>query len=166
MRLAVALLAIFAVTACTPASQIASSAAPAMGAPAGTCAVTTPRERFVPRDSHLAPATPPPAYAAEWFGDARLWTMLPRTGEVWDAGPQKTFWWSEAFDFPRETKPMITLTARRVDGPGQFETPAPGTNAEADFGAAMLTGIGLPTGCWEITATYRGVSLSYVARVK
>ena len=55
---------------------------------------------------------------------------------------------------------------RQLDGPGRFTSPAHGTNAGADFGSAMLMGIDVPTaGCWQITATYRKASLSYVAWV-
>ena len=56
--------------------------------------------------------------------------------------------------------------ASRLDGPGQFKSDGRGTNAFADFGAAMLVGVTIPTtGCWELTGTYRGERLSYVVRV-
>jgi hypothetical protein len=100
--------------------------------------------------------------------------MLTRSGEVWGALPsasdgsitQKTFWWSADFDVNHEPQPAITVTGRRLDGPGRFVVPAPGTNAQADFGSAMLQGIDIPTtGCWRVTATYRRASLSYVVWV-
>jgi hypothetical protein len=100
--------------------------------------------------------------------------MLSNDGEVWRGLPrgddgllsQKTFWWSAAFDVNHEPQPVIGVEGRRLDGPDRFEVPPPGTNAQADFGSAMLVGIGLPTGgCWQISATYRGASLSYVVWV-
>jgi hypothetical protein len=100
--------------------------------------------------------------------------MLHHSGEVWIGLPrrsdghltQKTFWWSADFDVNHELQPAITVSGQQLDGEGQFVTPAPGTNAQADFGSAMLTGIDIPTpGCWEITAAYRRATLSYVAWV-
>jgi hypothetical protein len=98
--------------------------------------------------------------------------MLHEGGEVWIGLPrgsdghltQKTFWWSADFDVNHEPLPAITVSGQRIDGPGRFVTPAPGTNAQADFGSAMLTAIEIPAvGCWRITATYRQATLSYVA---
>ena len=75
--------------------------------------------------------------------------------------------WSTDFDVNHELQPAIRITGRRLDGPGRFATPAPGTNAQADFGSAMLQGIAIPmSGCWRITATYRRASLSYVVCVE
>jgi hypothetical protein len=100
--------------------------------------------------------------------------MLSHGGEVWIGLPrgtdgargQKTFWWSADFDVNHELQPAISVTGRQLDGPGRFSSPAPGTNAQADFGSAMLTGVEIPRiGCWQITATYRGASLSYVVWV-
>jgi hypothetical protein len=59
------------------------------------------------------------------------------------------------------------VTGRRLDAPGTFEF-GPGTNASApDMGTAMMVGIDIPElGCWEVTGTYRGTSLSYVVLVE
>lgn len=100
--------------------------------------------------------------------------MLDREGEVWvglPRGPdgllgQKSFWWSANYDVNKVTEPDITVAGRQLDGPGRFESHGPGTNAQADFGSAMLMGIGIPsTGCWQITGTYGGPSLSFVVWV-
>jgi hypothetical protein len=99
--------------------------------------------------------------------------MLYRDGEVWYSLPrdadgfgQKTFWWSADWGVANELQPAIGVAGRRLDGPGRFTSPGPGTNAGADFGTAMLIGVAIPaTGCWRITATYRGATLSYVAWV-
>ena len=138
-----------------------------------TCHLTKPTHPFVPLAEYDAPARPPAYYDAEWFGTGRLWTMLRHGGEVWfdlprgaDGLGQKTFWWSADFDVNHEPEPAISVTGRQLDGFGRFASPAPGTNAGADFGSAMLIGVGVPTtGCWEITATYRRATLSYVAWV-
>jgi hypothetical protein len=138
-----------------------------------TCHLTKPTQLFVPPAGYPAPAQPPDYYDAGWYGNARLWTMLRHGGEVWTNLPraaggfgQKTFWWSTDFDVNHELQPAIRVTGRRLDGPGRFAVPAPGTNAQADFGSAMLIGIEIPaSGCWRIMATYRRASLSYVVWV-
>jgi hypothetical protein len=99
--------------------------------------------------------------------------MVPSGGAVWDALPrnptglgQKTFWWSADFKVGREPQPAIRVTGLQLDGSGWFATAGPGTNAAADFGSAMLVGVDIPTGgCWQITATYRQASLSFIAWV-
>jgi hypothetical protein len=139
-----------------------SSAAVAAG-----CPVTRPPDPpFVPADG---PQRPPDYYDAFWYGTDALWAMPPFDG-TWplDRGEdgwytQKAFWWSEDF---AETVPDISVTGRRLDGPAAPIRADHPTNAGADFGLAMLVGIELPTpGCWELTATYRGHSLSYVVYV-
>jgi hypothetical protein len=138
-----------------------------------TCHLTKPTHPFVPPAGYFAPARPPAYYDSDWYGSARLWTMLRHGGEVWYGLPhgpnglgQKTFWWSADFDVNHENQPAISVTGRQLDGPGRFVSPAPGTNAGADFGSAMLIGVAVPTtGCWQITATYRHASLSFVAWV-
>lgn len=138
-----------------------------------TCHLTKPDQRFVPPAGSSAPVRPPDYYDSEWYGHAPLWTMLRRDGEIWFALPhgpdgfgQKTFWWSAGFDVSHEPQPAISVKGRQLDGPRHFASPAPGTNAGADFGSAMLTGVSVPMiGCWQITATYRQASLSYVAWV-
>ncbi len=130
------------------------------------CPVTRPPDPpFVPSQG---PARPPDYERAYWYGTDALWTM-PTFDGTWTLASedgwygQKTFWWSEDF---AETVPAITVTGRRLDGSaGRIHTDSP-TNASSDFGTAMLVGIDLPTpGCWELTATYRGRSLSYVVYV-
>jgi hypothetical protein len=138
-----------------------------------TCELTKPTDPFVPPAGYPAPARPPTS-DGEWYGSARLWTLLNRNGEVWIGLPratagtltQKTFWWSADFDVNHEPQPAIRVIGRQLDGPGRFSSPGPGTNAQADFGSAMLTGIDiLGPGCWQITATYRQASLSYIVWV-
>jgi hypothetical protein len=140
------------------------------------CEVTRPRPVFVPPGPDIPEgrflARPPDYYASDWYGSARLWTMLHRDGEVWgpwvrldDGLPMKTFWWSADWVPQDELEPAVTVVGRRLDAPGTF-TFGPGTNAAADFGAAMLVGIDLPAyGCWQISARYRDASLSYVVSV-
>jgi hypothetical protein len=139
--------------------------------PPANCPITKPAKRFVPPPP--APARPPGYYHADWYGSQALWTMLNRDGEVWAGLPhdsdgfgQKTFWWSTRWDPYVEPQPAITVSGRELGGLRRFDTSGMGTNAQADFGAAMLIGIGIPAaGCWRLTGTYRDENLSYVVWV-
>ena len=152
----------------TPPARVTAADRPHVPA---TCRLAKPTRPFLPPARY--PSRPPAHYGAEWYGTARLWTMLQRDSEVWYSHPrgpggfgQKTFWWSVEWKVANELQPAITVTGRRLDGPGGFTSPGPGTNAGADFGTAMLIGVAIPTtGCWRITAIYRGATLSYVAWV-
>jgi hypothetical protein len=139
------------------------------------CPVTVPDGSF--RAPPPWPAEPPAYYGSHWFGTADLWTMLDVGGEVWHGLPvdaqglgQKTFWWSTAFTGgANESNPRITVSGIKLDDPAPRTLPIGGraTNAAADFGEAMLVGVTVPsTGCWELTASYKGHSLSYTVLVE
>ncbi len=132
-----------------------------------TCPVTVPIPPFVPAPP--AAPVPPASYEADWFGSDALWAMLDRDGDAWRIGAsgltQKTFWWSAAWSPGDEPNPAITVSGARLDGDGTLRA-GPGTNAGADFGAAMLVGVEFPApGCWRLTAEYRDAALSYVVLV-
>jgi len=110
-----------------------------------------------------------------WYGTPELWTMLG-TEATWSGLPhnrygysQKIFWWSQHFDVRTDPYPELTVIIEQLD------TDAPSsrvviaekaTNASADFGTAMLTGVDLPTlGCWKITGQYQQAELSFVVWV-
>ncbi len=135
---------------------------------AAGCPVTRPPDPpFVPAEG---PQRPPDYEHAFWYGTDALWTM-PTFGGTWALArgedgwyTQKTFWWSKDF---AEIEPKITVTARRLDGSAAAIHTGRPTNAGSDFGSAMLVGVEFPTaGCWELTAAYRGHSLSYVVYVQ
>jgi hypothetical protein len=148
------------------------SGAPTAGSTSSNCAVTRPVPAFAPPPPY--PPSPPPIYTRDWYGDAHLWTLLHTDGETWaslpksDAGfGQKTFWWSTDWDPMTEPEPAITVTGRQLDGERTFSTSGHGTNASFDLGTAMLVGVDVPTtGCWELTAHFRGASLSLVVVVE
>lgn len=153
------------------ALTLVAIAVPASGQDVASCPVTT-----TPQPQFTTPA-PYPLKAPDssfWHGDERLWTMLQADG-TWARLPrneqgyrQKVFWWYPGFDGRVETRPELKVTGRRLDGSESFATSGPATNAHhADFGGwAILTGIDLPaTGCWELTGTYRGHSVTFVVLV-
>lgn len=129
-----------------------------------SCPVTIPgTDGFVP--SVDAPDPLPDLYDAVWYGTPQLWTMINPNGAIddhtWLAG-DKTFWWSKDFD---EVEPDITITGRHLSGSAPTVTfGGPGTNGyHPTLGHFMLVGVQLPEpGCWELTAEYKGASLSYV----
>ena len=123
------------------------------------CPVTTaPEKAFHPPGDRidLHPIGP-------WYGTEELWTVLPPDG-LHDQ--RKSIWWS--VNFPggnMEGQPDITVVGRRLDAKApDIVSEHPGTNGYTpDDGWFMLADFPfeLPEGCWEITATYKGASLSY-----
>ena len=120
------------------------------------------------------PAAPPERYVGEfWYGTPELWTMLG-TDQVWRDLPhnrngysQKVFWWSQDFDVSTDPYPAFTLIIERLDvASAPMVVAEEATNASADFGTAMLTGVEIPTsGCWKITGKYQESELSFVVWV-
>ena len=60
--------------------------------------------------------------------------------------------------------PDLTVTGRRLDAPAPPLLVSPPTNADAPgLGPSMLVGVNFPTlGCWKISGTYKGHTLSFV----
>jgi hypothetical protein len=143
--------------------------------PPASCPVTRPPEvAFVPPAPY--PPEPPERYINEfWYGTPELWTMLGTEG-TWYAlpynkngYPQKIFWWSQNFDVSIDPYPAFRLSIERLDE-DMLSSPVvvseDATNASADFGTAMLTGVGIPElGCWKITGRYKESELSFVVWV-
>jgi hypothetical protein len=138
--------------------------------PPTSCPITqAPEVAFVPPEPY--PPEPPARYADEfWYGTPELWTMLG-TGATWNGLPldkqgytQKIFWWSQDFNVKEDPFPAFTVILERLDVPSAPIIAAEkATNAFADFGTAMLTGVELPTlGCWKITGQYQEAELSFV----
>lgn len=118
------------------------------------------------------PATPPadvPLHEGHWYGTEDLWTIIPSTGASIHAPGDKLFYWSQHFMTASDDflQPELTVTAERLDGEAPTVTaPQANNGGRADTGTFMVTGVVLPTaGCWEITAEYRGASLSFVVEV-
>jgi hypothetical protein len=97
-----------------------------------TCPITIPPQPvFVPPAPY--PAEAPPLYQSVWYGTAELWTMLDTDGEVWHPMTDghfgdKTFWWSQSFEWRNELQPAITIDARRLDREEHFEGHGPATH--------------------------------------
>jgi hypothetical protein len=128
------------------------------------CPITLPGAGF------RAPEPYPTDYPHEglaWYGTDALWTALAVEG---DHGPRKTVLWSAAFPGGAvEERPEVWVTWRRldVDPPVELDNGGEATNAAtAEEGWFMIAGIDPDEpGCWEVEATYKGATLSYVYEV-
>lgn len=130
-----------------------------------SCPVTTlGKGAFKPESQ--TPDGPPELYGAVWYGTPQLYTMINADGKSsknrW-LGGEKTFWWSENFSISTEPDPRIEVTARRLDGEAAYKSGETTNGMRDDIADFMLVGVTIPEpGCWELTATYRDTSLSYV----
>jgi hypothetical protein len=125
------------------------------------CPVTIPASDFTPPDSH--PENPSGWPDSVWYGSNDLWTVLPLDGSY---QPRKSVWWSAKFPGGGiESDPEITLRYELLESRRKMSfAHDDGTNANtAQDGWFMIAGIDPPiTGCWLVTAIYKGASLSYV----
>lgn len=139
--------------ACTGASDTVGD-----GYVDGECHPTITENEFTPPEPYV-----PSRQAKElvWYGTNELWTVLDMDG---DHSPRKSVWWSENFPGGAvEESPEIVVTWTRLDTNAEVVTVPNGTNAHTDQdGWFMIGGIDpdIP-GCWEVTAIYKGASMSY-----
>jgi len=144
-----------------------------------SCSMTAPGVgAFTPANE--APDDPPSVYEEVWFGTPDLWTLLDPAGEMWRDLPkdsdgtltQRTFWWSENYtaDDPGE----ITLTAEQLGGDALRVESSQRAGVGFDpfmtqptHESVTVIGVDLPdSGCWHLTASYKGATLSYVVWVE
>lgn len=171
------LVSLILLVAYTAVAQQSSPQVSATPQPPASCRVTVP-----PANSF----TPPAAYKLDentnsfWFGTDKLWTVLRKSGEVWQWAPHKpgherdvqpltvkSFWGSVDFDYRKEYPPKLKVTGRRLDGDAPPLVTMRPTNAFPGPAAAMLVGIYVPApGCWEITGEYKGQTLSFIVWVQ
>jgi hypothetical protein len=114
-----------------------------------------------------APDPWPSEYPAEgmvWYGSDELWTALAIDG---DHGGRKSAWWSVSFPGGMvEEQPEVYVTWTRLDtvDPVAIDNDGMATNAYIPSeGWFMIAGIDPDqAGCWEVEASYKGATLSYV----
>src|SRR5688572_1406910 len=128
--------------------------------PGASCATTVAPTR--------AFAEPSPSLATRfWYGSEGLAVWLDRDG-TWQGMRDKLFWWREGYNGATETRPRLTVTARRLDGEAPPVHVPRATNAHHEVfgGWSMLMMLEFPTaGCWEVTGRYKGQTLSFVVQV-
>jgi hypothetical protein len=121
-----------------------------------------------------------PASGVFWYGTDELWTALSVDGK-WKMGnygkdsvyTTKLVFWGRGFDWRKEYEPKLIVTGTRLDGDAPSIAIA---HANAAFvpgdrpgmmPPGMMTGLEVPTaGCWELTAHYRGHTLTFVVSVE
>lgn len=129
--------------------------------PSADCSITIPERLFTPP----APYPPDPVHDGMiWYGNDDLWTILEADGMI---GYRKSVWWSANFPgISQEPEPEIAVTWEKLDDPNHevIVDEAPGTNAHTpEDGDFMIAGMDPEVaGCWKVTATYKGATLSYI----
>ena len=108
-------------------------------------------------------------------GTESLWTLLGVDG-VWHMHSNvsenkglyttKLTYWRRGFDWRREPKLALTVNAKRLDREAPLVAADPANAVFVTDKPAMMTGIDIPIGCWEITARHSGHSLSFVVSVE
>lgn len=139
-----------------------------------SCPVTARRDHssFMPPSQYLQRVT---ATGTFWYGSEELWIALDTNG-IWRSERQpdpgvytaKLMYWTENFHWRAEPEPNLRITARRLDqqAPVIIGGPAHAVFVTGPMPAAMMSGITIPvSGCWQITASYRGHNLSFLRKV-
>ena len=138
-----------------------------------TCPVTTaPNPPFVPPAPYTSTPYPDnPNIRDFWYGSPDLWTFLPEGGTfaATNGGGNVSFrmiWLSKDFDWQNQSQQPVSISGLRLDGPSAPLKASVNGASSADFHSHMLAGIDVPTaGCWKITGSYNGTTLSLVIRV-
>lgn len=126
------------------------------------CPVTIPPQPgFLPPDGY--PSTP--AFGV-WYGTDGLWTVIETEGI---SRPRKTVLWSVNFPGGREEEqPKVDVTWTRLDILAEpISNGGDATNAYTlEDGDFMIAGRDPnEPGCWQVTAKYKGATLTYVYAV-
>ena len=130
---------------------------------AAGCVITTARTGSTP-PSIIHPAGPQPVpWITSFVGNQVLWVGLPTNSTLHPDTPTahpmtvKFPWW-------RLKAGQLTITGQRLDGPSAgFSASAPGGYGDSGFQAS---GLSFPAeGCWTITGSVHGESLSITLRV-
>jgi hypothetical protein len=137
---------------------------PARPASSASCPVTRPLLRTSPPvQVGVGSAGLPVPYIQGWYGNAALWIGVPTHGTLpADDGSGQ---WATKFPWWRARPGTLTISARRLDGPGAgFQGQVPGGYGDSGFTPSGL--IWPAPGCWQVTGTIGGHSLTFVTLVK
>jgi len=149
----------------TPPPSVASpTATPAAAASPGACPVTVGKPGTKPPPQFDKNALPVP-WVDTWYGNDAIWVRLPIEG-VLPAMPdpgQTTI--STKFPWWRVLPGQLTASAVRLDGGGQFSADV---RRPDEYGPTGFVPSGLAfdhPGCWRVTGSVQGHTLSFVTRV-
>ena len=119
------------------------------------------------------PAVPPPQFSkishpnAFWLGQNQLWTLVTHADGIWGLPRQKVFWFYPTYDWKKESKPSLVITARRLDGESPAISFSVTNGYRKDWGSFMVSIIDIPkSGCWEIKGSYAHEALSFIVWVE
>lgn len=107
-----------------------------------------------------------------WYGSKSLAVLLAPNGRWTGMGAKhnygnKLWFWSEDWVREEESQPNLRVSAREVNNPSLSSESGRATHGFHDYWEAMLTGLEFPSaGCWEVTATYRDATVSFIVRVQ
>lgn len=110
-------------------------------------------------------------YLHGWYGNTALWIGVPIHGVLPAGRPFGTRWaasaWGTKFPWWPVIPGKLAVTARRLDGPSagfHSQVAEPGSIGQARF---IPSGLLWPApGCWRVTGTISGHSLTFVAWVR
>lgn len=127
-------------------------------APPKGCAVTPPNHQIPPGQEQN-----PGADNAAYYGNGRLWTVLADKGILRKA-PRRDGSISEKFPWWRGVRGPLSITGRRLDRPAPpLRAHIPDGYGATGFQSTLLI---FPTeGCWRVTGTVGGASLTVVTLV-
>jgi len=174
----VALAAVMLAAGCTagaspaarPSARPATAGSPAQLAAPASCPVTRPIPHASP-PLQLHAINNFTYYLHGWYGNTAIWVGVPVQG-VLPAGrlygtPPAASQWGTKFPWWPVIPGKLTITARRLDGPSagfHSQVAEPGSIGKARF---IPTGLLWPgAGCWHVTGTVSGHSLTFVAWVR
>ena len=124
------------------------------------CPITIPSAAFAPPEPY--PQAPLGTNSA-WYGTEDLWTVLSLDGSY---TPRKSVWWSVNFPggIVEESPNILVIWSRLGSSDDAISNDFDGTNAHTpEDGDFMIAGNDpRQNGCWEVYATYKGATLSYV----
>jgi hypothetical protein len=107
-------------------------------------------------------------YISGWYGNAALSVGVPTGGVLPALRAYGTPWpdeWGTKFPWWRGIPGTLAITARRLDGPSAgFHTQIPDGYGTIGFVPSEL--IWPAPGCWQVTGTISGRSLTFVTRVE
>jgi hypothetical protein len=157
----VLVLAVSVLCAATP--QSAEPPKPSNSAPP-PCNVTIPNGSQPTVNDFGGSASPGHKYPGS-HGNGKLWTILPVDGKV-EIVPDQQGKLSEKWIWYRAVHGHLSISGRRFDGPGNFQTgPLEEIVVGRDTGL-LVNGLVFPSeGCWQVEASAGDAQLAFVVEV-
>jgi hypothetical protein len=127
-----------------------------------SCPVTLGSPLLTP-PSPIDPSVDPAGLPGNWYGIAALWTRLPPRG-VLPTHSNGTEPFTTKFPWWREVPGELVVRAQRLDGPSEgFRSEIPDGYGDRGFQPTDL--IWPSPGCWRVTGSVAGQTVSFVSWV-